>query len=415
LDVGRQFQVIQGFGTSELLFDDPHVTETFDPATQRAAVVVPAAQQASILDALYLDLGLTRVRWLPQRGVEPVNDNNDPENTDLSNFDFTWKKNDGHIDFVKALRPRGVTTFFASPLTLESWMTESNPAEYVEWAMAILRRWRSQGVEMPYYSIVNEPGNPGSGLWSGNWLRDVIKLLGAKLQTEGFATRIVVPDDLNAQQAITRLQIVLADPDARRYLAAIAYHLYEVSVDHREDVKRLSEQYGIPVWMTEYVDADWMRWAKTMHELLATYDVTAVDYLWAYLGQWETGSQLVTITHIGNSYTGFRRNQQYFATGQYSRFVRPGARRVQAVATDPTLAVTAWVRGSELVFVVINEATADRAVRFELGTGAPCVTFVQPVTTNAVLQWRSLAPIALDQPRFVATLPAGSVTTLIAR
>lgn len=76
------------------------------------------AEQAKILDALYVDLGLTRMRWHPEGSVagvgeiEPVNDNSDPDVTDLSKFNFAWRRNDGHIDHVKAIRPRGVTIFF---------------------------------------------------------------------------------------------------------------------------------------------------------------------------------------------------------------------------------------------------------------------------------------------------------------
>jgi hypothetical protein len=79
-------------------------------------------------------------------------------------------------------------------------MTESNPTEYVEWALALLRRWRTQGVEMPYFSILNEPGYVRSGIWSGQWIRDVTKLLGAKLEADGFSTKLVVPDDLNPRK-----------------------------------------------------------------------------------------------------------------------------------------------------------------------------------------------------------------------
>src|SRR5437764_1096770 len=48
IDPASHFQTMQGFGTTERLFDDPHVTNTFDPATQRAAAIPPAADQAKI-------------------------------------------------------------------------------------------------------------------------------------------------------------------------------------------------------------------------------------------------------------------------------------------------------------------------------------------------------------------------------
>jgi len=84
-------------------------------------------------------------------------------------------------------------------------------------------------------------------------------------------------------------------------------------------------------------------------------------------------------------------------------------------SSDPALLVSGWLNGPELVFVVINTVASPRAVRFELGAAAPCVSTVEPMTTGQADQWRSLAPIALDQPRFVATLPPNSITTLVAR
>src|SRR5688572_7464430 len=58
LDPTQRFQTIHGFGTTQRLFDDPHITETFNPATARAAIIPPATDQARILDALYRDLRL---------------------------------------------------------------------------------------------------------------------------------------------------------------------------------------------------------------------------------------------------------------------------------------------------------------------------------------------------------------------
>lgn len=343
-----------------------------------------------------------------------MNDNLDPNVTDLSRFDLAWKKNDGHIDYVKAARARGVTTWFVSPLTLEPWMTEANPAEYVEWAMAILRRWRDQGVEMPYYSILNEPGYVRSGNRSGPWMRDVIKLLGARLGAEGFNTKIVAPDDLNATQAYRRLQTILADPGAAKYVGAIAYHLY--GNGDRAKVKQLAEQYQIPVWMTEFYHHGWMEWAKIMQTMIGTYDATAVDYLWGYFGQVSTnGGQLITIRHTGNSYTGFDLNKQYFVMGQYSRFVRPGAKRIDATSSDPRLSVTAYVSGPEVIAVAINDSPLSSTVGFELGAGAPRISSVQSITTSATENWRVSAATAITGSRFVVTLPASSITTVVAK
>jgi len=413
LDPAQRFQTIQGFGTTQRLFDDPHTTETFNPATRRAAAIPPASEQAKILDALYRDLGLTRVRFHPE-GVEPVNDNADPNATDLSKFTLAWKAADGHIEAVKSLVSRGVTTYYASPLFVEPWMNESNPDEYVEWAMVMLRHWRQQGLEMPYFSIMNEPGYyGGQKSWSGAWLRDVTKRLGARLAAEKFRTKLVVPDDVSPDNAYPRLQVILADPQARQYLGAVSYHLY--GRGNERDIARLAKQHGLPIWMSEYSTPDnWREWANLTHELLAEYDVSAVDYMWGFFGDWDR-SQLVRLRVSGSNYVGFDFTREYYVMGQYSRFVRPGAVRVAATSSDPEVKVAAFLGGEKPVVVVTNNGTRDHTVRFELGAAGTCGTRIESVRTSESDSWKSLPDVTLDQPRFAATVARGSVTTFVGR
>ena len=413
LDPAQRFQTIQGFGTTQRLFDDPHTTETFNPSTRRAAAVPPASEQAKILDALYRDLGLTRVRFHPE-GVEPVNDNTDPGSADLSKFVLDWKAADGHIEAVKSLIARGVTTYYASPLAVEPWMNESNPDEYVEWAMVMLRHWKQQGLEMPYFSIMNEPGYYGGlKVWSGEWLRDVTKRLGARLAAEGFRTKLVVPDDVSAANAYPRLQVILADPQARQYVGAVAYHLY--GRGNERDIARLAKQYDIPVWMSEYsTPDDWLEWASLMHELLAEFDVSAADYMWGFFGDWDR-SQLIRLKVNGSSYAGFDLTRHYYVMGQYSRYVRPGAVRIAATSSNPDVKAVAFLDGGNPVVVVTNAGSRDHTVRLELGTAGSCGSRMEAVRTSESESWRSLPDVTLDQPRFVATVAKGSVTTWVGR
>ena len=413
LDPSQRFQAIQGFGTTQRLFDDPHTTETFDPVTRRASATPPAGDQKRILDALYVDLGLTRVRFHPE-GLEVVNDDADPRSTDLSKFNFAWTAADGHIAAVKALLPRGVTTYYASPLSLESWMNEDNPDEYVEWAMVMLRHWRQQGLEMPYFSLMNEPGYyQGLKSWSGTWLRDVAKRLGERMRAEGFTTKLVVPDDISPVAAYPRLQTILADADARQYVGAVAYHLYARGSE--DGIAQLAKRYGIPVWMTEYsTPGDWRAWADEMHELLAVHDVSAIAYMWGYLGDWD-GSQLVRLRVAGGSYTGFALNRQYYVMGQYSRFVRPGAVRIAATSSDAEVKVVAFVSGTKPVVVATNTGSRDHTVRFELGAAASCGARIESVRTSDTESWKTLPELTLDQPRFTGALPSGSVTTFVSK
>ncbi len=411
VDASVRYQRMDGFGASERVWDDPHLTNSWNPATQRAKVVIPGSAREAILDDLYDDLKLTRVRPTTEGlGIEPSNDNGDPLVTDLSKFNFGWKRNDAHIDFVKQAMARGVRTYFLSPVQLETWMTESNPSEYVEWAMAILRRWRARGLTMPYYSVINEPGYRRSGYWSGNYIRSVIRHMGPKLRAEGFPTKFVIPDDLNASQAYDRSRTILADPEARRYVGALACHLYDEPVSNMAKMKELSERYGLPLWMTEFSKpGDPFGWANLMHTLIANYGVSAVDYMWGFFGQ-QDRAQLISIRHDGSSYLGYDRRKQYYVTGQWSRFVPPGARRIRAASSDGAVRVSAFLTGSRPVLVAVNNSTGAKTIRVSV-RGVDGLTAMVPVRTTASENWRRMPELAVRDGAFTVTLAPTSVTT----
>ena len=394
---------MDGFGSSQRLFDDPHTIGGPDNSYDKSkGLAMTAAQQDEIFDTLYVDLGLTRVR----PGIYPV----ELQPVRNTPFLFEWKRNDGFFDYVKKAKARGLTTWWLSPGNLEPWMTEANPEEYVDWAMAVIRRWRDQGLELPYYSVVNEPGYQRSGAWSGEYLRAVIKLLGPKLQAERFNTKIVVPDDLNATQAHRRSQVILAEPEARKYVAALAFHLYEEPLDNAVKMKQISDQYRIPLWMTEYSQDDPFTWANTMHELISSYDVSAIDYMLGFGGG---GSVLVTLKHVGTRYLGYERSKHYYVMGQFSRFVKSGSQRIQTRTTDSALKVTAYTGGRSVVIVAINNAPSERTVACTLN-GLPEITRVQAIRTSRNENWLALDPIPTTGSTFTARLPSISVTTFIA-
>ncbi|MEO5558394.1 MAG: hypothetical protein ABIO49_01610, partial [Dokdonella sp.] len=295
IDAAVTFQRMDGFGISSRVFDDPHLFNNFDPATGRALTVLTGAQQDAILDRLFVDLKLTRLRPASPdtavgAGIEPVNDNGDPYVTDFGGFNFAWKNLDAHADLMVRAQQRGATTFFLSPLSRESWMgttTQNDAAEYAEWLLAQVRRARDNGLVLPYLSVANEPSYSRNPM-SGAFVRDVIKDLGPRLRAEGFATRFVVPDDVRASDAAAKTQIVLSDPVALSYVGALATHLYDEPVSNVAQMRALANQYQLPLWMTEFtvgamgtagLPQDAFSWAALMHDLIATYNVSAVDYL----------------------------------------------------------------------------------------------------------------------------------------
>ena len=257
---------------------------------------------------------------------------------------------------------------------------------------------------------------------SGEFIRDVIKNVGPRLRAEGFDTMFVTPDDVRSSNAAAKARIILADPVARQYVGALATHLYDESVSNVAQMQALAQQYQLPLWMTEFSTSgmpsagrpgDAFAWASLMHDLISTYDMSAVDYMWGFFGEWDR-AQLVTLNHTGSTYDGYTLNKVYYTTGQFSRFVEPGAERISASSSDATVQTTAFLDDDgDLVIVAINNGASNQQTTFNLG-GITGFDAVGVVRTSASENWATLPAITVNGSAFSAVLPHNSITTFTA-
>lgn len=431
IDGNVRYQMMQGFGSSARLFEDVHVYSHHSPGQRKSKTILTAAQQDKVLNALYRTLGLTRVRLNFERGFETRNDNPDPDIADLSKFNFSWTKNDALVRFAQRVIARGAKTVFPSSGEFEKWMSAgTDPAEFAEQILVRLRRWRELGMELEYFSIVNEPGFTRGGIWSGAFIRDVILKAGPRLRAEGFRTKFVVPDDWGPSQTYERIRVILADPRARKHVGAIAFHLYRGGRHDLARLKELGKKYAIPLWMTEYSIFDGhmfnelygqqprlpLYWAILMNDLIVDYDVSAVDYMFGFMGQWSEekfpGATFVVLQHDGPVYQGFRQTKQYYMMGQFSKFIRPGARRIKAEVEHGDIRVSAFEHGKQLTLVGINGGPQSRRVKFTVKSDSLLpLRELHAVRTGEAENWRELEAIRLTGNAFEVTLPPRSVTT----
>lgn len=408
INTALAFQTMDGFGSTVRLFDDPHFSNTWNPQTKRASALLTKTQEDEILTLAYRDLGLSRVRPATDAGIEVANDNSDPNDTDLTKLDFSWKRNDGYIDYIKRVIPLGVHTYFLSPVVVESWMNESNPQEYVEWAYQIIKRWRDEGIELPYYSIKNEPN------YSKEYLQKVTILLGRKLKEHGLKTKLVIPDAINPDSAYHYSSFILAEPEARQYIGALAYHMY--GSQDAKGMAELAAKYNIPLWMTEFSQANnILDWASLMHRQITEYNVSAIDYMWSFFGDWSElkwpGDSLISVIFQYNVYKGYRINPNYYAIKHYSRYIRPGFNRVHATSTNSGLSVSAFAKSNELVVVILNRTDQAITGRLSMATNndLPALDAIQSWNNH---YWKQPPPAIKKSQELELSLPPQSVTTL---
>jgi O-glycosyl hydrolase len=399
IDLKARHQVMQGFGSSERVWSDPHLSN--NPTT-----VVPLAAQNAILRDLYTRLGLTRVRPVLDQGVQKTR--NGP-------FAFGGKLADAHIAFVQQARRFGLRTFFPGPVYVEPWMKESDVDAYVNWAMAMLLHWRQAGLPPPLYAPLNEPQVNQN--FSPDWMRRVTIALGERMRVAGLKTQLVIPDDVDPTNSYRRAAAVLADARARQYVGAVAFHIYgQVSQADIERLAALAARYDLPLWMTEFNDnayANWpatLDWAAKMQGLIAS-GVSAVDYIWAFFGSWRSGESLISIEFDKGVYRRHILTPLYYIEGQFSRFIRPGYRRVGAPRSVGPIQTTAYVRGRRMVIVIVNGSGSPQGVRFAFSGGVVRGPLAGVRTTSSDT-WRKLPSVRPVRGRVTTVLPPQSITTL---
>jgi len=358
IDPERTFQVMQGFGSTVLSFEDGHLWNAKHGST--APLMLPE-QRDEIIKLVYGDLGLTRLRFTPNSGQ-------------------TRRGLDQEIAFTKLACRSGANTFFVSPLRLGAGMNGSNPDKLAANVLEELRYWKENGMEMPFYSLVNEPGRIEK--ISTDYLLEVIKLLGPKLREAGINTRLVITDDWSAGGAYKRCSAILEDPEARQFVGALAYHLYGGKGNVRK-MAALSQTYHLPVWMTEFSGSRYMgsqggvNWASTMHDLMVNGNVSAIDYMWAFFGEYSEkrwpGNTLVLLKTGANGlrYRGYEFNTMYQAMKLFARFIRPGFTRIASIGASRTIKTLAFTRGHTVVITLINASDSKQDVQLVLPAASP--------------------------------------------
>lgn len=410
VDAAQRFQRVDGFGFSVRVWTDPHLAN-------KPSSWVPDRARQEVVKRLFDELGATRAHLVLDGGIEAANDNADPLDADPAGFNFTGKRTDEFVAFVGDARPQGLQVFYPVPLKLEKWMSALQPDEYVEWALAILLRWREMGAEPPYFAIYNEP----RAKFSPNWWRTVVRQLGARMRQAGLATLLVIPEDVNACSALEVTRSVLGDAAARRYVGAVSYHEYEYTSARqgaacRAQIRALARQHGLPVWMSEHsrgvgFEAA-LAWGKEIHRLLAEDEVNAVDHMWGFFGSWQAKATLIELDFTGTGFIRHVPNATYYVTGQYARYVRPGDHRVGAASSDPAVLASAFAGPARIAVVLINDGDEARDAQIDL-TGTAIGTLAGE-RTSAGESWARVdaQPVEGRTGRFVLALPPRSVTSL---
>ncbi len=277
-------------------------------------------------------------------------------------------------------------TLFASPWSPPAWMKSNNdmlhggklkPEYYDAWAnyyARFMRAYEAQGITIWGMSVQNEPMAEQrweSCIYTAQEERDFVKNhLGPILQREGLGDKKIIIWDHNRSMMYQRAKVVLDDPEAAKYVWGVGFHWYVG--DHFENVGLVQDAFpGARLLFTEGCHGpfatgqlnDWHWGELYAAAMINDFNHGAVGWTdWNVLLDQEGGPN-----HVGNycfapihgdTRTGkLSYMNSYYYIGHFSKFIRPGARRVVSSSTLDELQTTAFLNEDGTVSVVVlNES-----------------------------------------------------------
>lgn len=338
--------------------------------------------------------------------------------TALNSFDIAHDKK-FKLPFIKeAWEASGKKMrLFASPWSPPAWMKDNNdmlqggkllPRYYNSWAnyyTRFIKAYEQEGIPVWGISIQNEPMAKQrweSCIYTAEEERDFLKNhLGPVMKQAGLGEKKIIVWDHNRDLIYQRAQTYFDDPEAARYIWGLGFHWYEDWSGGQpmyENLRRVQEAYpDVNIFFTEgcaesFNPARYKAWVlgeEYGRSMIHDFNNGMVGFTdWNILLD-ETGGP----NHVQNfcfaPVHGDTRSGEliytnaYYYIGHFSKFIKPGARRITASPSRSQLLSTAFRNpDGKTVVVVMNES--DKATPYYLwinGQAAECLARPHSIAT----------------------------------
>jgi glucosylceramidase len=412
----------QPFETEPAIFVDPNKSfQTFvgiggalTDASAETFAKLPKNKQAELLDKLYgkqNGIGYT----LARTNINSCDFSSDSytyvteNDKDLKSFniahDLKYK-----VPFIKQAiaAAGGKLTLFVSPWSPPAWMKDNHsmlqggkllPAYYQSWSNYYVKYIYSlQKLNIPVWglSVQNEPMAKQrweSCLYTAEEERDFIKnFLGPTLTRSGLADKKLIAWDHNRDLLYQRANTILSDPNAAKYVWGIGFHWYEDWTGGGklfDNVRRVNEAFPktnliFTEGCAESYDIkkinDW-KWGETYgRSLINDFNNGTVGWTdWNVLldergGPNHVGNFCFAPVHADTKTGELTYLNSYYYIGHFSKFIRPGAKRIISSTSRGQLLTTAFKNtDGSIIVVVMNQS--NESIPYHMGIGNKAVAY----------------------------------------
>lgn len=290
----------------------------------------------------------------------------------------------------------GKLTMYASPWSPPAFMKTNNnmlqggklkPEFYQPWAnyyAKFIKAYEKEGIPIWGLTIQNEPMATQrweSCIYTAEEERDFLKnYLGPTLEKEGLGDKKIIVWDHNRDLMFQRASVILNDPEASKYVWGIGFHWYEDwkdGIPMFNNVKAVHEAFPDKnLIFTEGTNEkyDLARIVSEDPKLAERYGKSMINDFNNGTVAWTDWNILLDETggpnHVGNlcfaPVIGDTKTNElmftnsYYYIGHFSKFIRPGAKRISSVSSANNLITTAFKNtDGSIVVVVMNQGDTE--------------------------------------------------------
>ena len=396
IDTTKTFQEIIGIGAA--------ITD----ASSETFAKVSAESQQKLLESFFH----------PQKGIGYSLIRTNMNSCDFSSGSYTYVK-EGDID-LKTFNIAPDTLYkipliqkafnmtkqnlklFISPWSPPAFMKDNNnmlkggkllPMYYQSWAnyyVKFINGYEKLGVPVWGLTIQNEPMATQrweSCIYTAEEERDFLKkYLGPTLVKAGLSKKKIIVWDHNRDLIFQRVNVILADKEAAKYVWGIGYHWYETwtgGEQMHDNISLVNETYPSKnLFFTEgckevFNEAKYYNWnigefyAKSMIKDFNNGLTGFTDwniFLDEKGGPNHVGNFCFAPVHVNTQTNEIIYTNAFYYIGHFSKFVRPGAKRIACSSSRSSLKATAFKnKDGKICVVVMNDGDKEINYMIQLG------------------------------------------------
>lgn len=295
----------------------------------------------------------------------------------------------------------GNIKIFASPWSPPSWMkTNENmlyggklkPEYFQTWADYIvkyIKSYEKEGIPIWGLTVQNEPLAVQvweSCIFTAQEEKDFVRdYLGPTLKKNGLSNLKLMIWDHNRGIMYQRAKVAYEDPKASQYIWGMAYHWYVG--DHFDNVRIVHDAFpdkGL-LFSEAGIGGSWDDAFRLSKNMIIDLNNWAQGYTyWNMLlnengGPRHAGGEFreLNVVTFNTKTRELIYSPTYYMFGHFSRFIKPGAKRIACTSSSDDFIATAFINpNGKVAVVVLNLSNADRD--FQIWTDGKAARYKSP-------------------------------------